>query len=152
MLKLYAMRLPKVGDTLFLKDLAESNTIEDIFESNYFDLPIQSFDVEYNRMMEISDREDKYTPVLVRGMGPNREGRCGIFQKWFKLKTISYWYHMNYKHGISAKGVKYPEPVYRDSKKEEGFCKICNQWIILGNSKKSGNFLWLRHLQKYHKK
>ncbi|AFN82645.1 hypothetical protein EROM_030250 [Encephalitozoon romaleae SJ-2008] len=96
---------------------------------------------------------DMYKPRKVRGVGRLREGCCGICNSWFKLKTSSYWYHMNYKHGISSKGIKYPEPQIRyTGDKVDGFCMICDEWITLGykSNRKSTRFGWFRHCQKKH--
>ncbi len=147
------MKLPKVGNTLFLKDLAESNTLDELFEMNYFDLSLPfSLDSVEKKEPSYEEKSNGYSPKFIRGSGSEREGKCDICEKWFKLKTSSYWYHMNYKHGVNSKGIKCPEPIFKDKNKPvEGYCKMCNQWIYLGNSKKKSNFPWLRHWQKHHK-
>lgn len=99
-------------------------------------------------------KEDQnYRPKLVRGKGIEREGFCDSCQKWFRLKTSSYWYHMNYKHGINSKGKKYPEPILRqNNQKIESFCSICDEWIIICGirGRKSVKYSWFRHFQKTH--
>lgn len=125
------------NNSLFLQDLLESSTIEEILDKNVF----------------YENRENKYQPKFIRGKGPEREGHCEICNKWYKLKTSSYWYHMNYKHGINSKGEKYPEAKIRQrERKVEAFCNQCNDWIPLGINKKGTKFTWLRHLQKNHYK
>lgn len=97
--------------------------------------------------------DDVYRPKKVRGNGNLREGYCCDCNLWFKLKTSSYWYHMNYKHGINSRGIKYPEPETRCLDcKVEGFCKVCNTWIVLGHrkSRRSIMFGWFKHWQKIH--
>ncbi|AFM97923.1 hypothetical protein EHEL_030250 [Encephalitozoon hellem ATCC 50504] len=96
---------------------------------------------------------DVYKPRKIRGTGRLREGYCRMCNLWFKLKTSSYWYHMNYKHGINSKGVRYPEPQIKYvGDKAEGFCAICNDWVVLGHKSngKSTKFGWFRHCQKKH--
>ncbi|ADM11171.1 uncharacterized protein Eint_030260 [Encephalitozoon intestinalis ATCC 50506] len=96
---------------------------------------------------------DIYKPKKVRGAGKLREGYCGMCNLWLKLKTSSYWYHMNYKHGISSKGSRYPEPQVRHvGNRTEGFCTICSKWIVLGHkaSGRSTRFGWFKHCQKSH--
>lgn len=99
--------------------------------------------------------DDIYKPKKVRGFGSSREGYCNVCDVWLRLKTSSYWYHMNYKHGINSRGVKYPEPETRYSEcKVEGFCDVCDGWIVLGhrNNRRSIRFGWFRHWQKNHSK
>jgi len=94
-----------------------------------------------------------YRPKSIRGNGSNREGYCPLCNKWFKLKTSSYWYHMNYKHGVNANGMIFPEPELRDKEyKVEGYCKECKEWISLGVNSRSIKFGWYRHWQKIHSK
>lgn len=148
------MRIPPIGNTLFLKDLAESTTLEDLFNSNYFEiaLPMEYLPDSSNESIRGSaDVTADYTPKYTRGVGSAREGYCKICDRWLKLKTSSYWYHMNYKHGISSKGVRCPEPIFRsDSQRLEGYCKECKKWIFLGNCRRNSRFPWLRHWQKVH--
>ncbi|CAD26182.1 hypothetical protein [Encephalitozoon cuniculi GB-M1] len=96
---------------------------------------------------------DMYKPRKIRGAGKLREGYCEMCNLWFKLKTSSYWYHMNYKHGINSKGIRYPEPQIRYTEhRAEGFCIACNDWIVLGHKAKgrSTKFGWFKHCQKRH--
>lgn len=96
-------------------------------------------------------KKAQYKPKLTRGTGSEREGYCERCDKWFKLKTSSYWYHMNYKHGISATGRICPDPVLRDRNyRVEGFCRECNSWIVLGSNTKNVRFGWFKHWQKIH--
>ena len=46
-----------------------------------------------------------YTPRLIRGKGQYREGLCELCElpSWFNMKFSTYWYHMNFVHGINAK-------------------------------------------------
>lgn len=94
-----------------------------------------------------------YKPRRVRGVWRLREGYCEACCVWLRLKTSSYWYHMNYKHGINSKGIRYPEPQVRYAEHgAEGFCAVCNQWVSLG-SKTAGRptrFGWFKHCQKKH--
>ena len=101
-----------------------------------------------------ADSRGIYKPVRIRGIGMLREGYCEICKTWLRLKTSSYWYHMNYKHGINSRGVKYPEPQMRFvGCRTESFCTVCDKWILLGSSKhgKSAKFGWFKHCQKVHK-
>ncbi|RVD92378.1 meiotic expression up-regulated 26-like protein [Tubulinosema ratisbonensis] len=95
-----------------------------------------------------------YKPVLTRKLITGNEGYCKVCDKWFKLKNSSYWYHMNFIHGINSEGKKYPEPKIRIGvDKLESFCKACNKWIFLGTKRgaKSYRFTWFKHWQKNHK-
>lgn len=99
--------------------------------------------------------DDFYTPRWIRGYGNVREGLCELCNpgQWFRTKQSSYWYHMNFYHGISAStGKPYDSPDdWRESSKVapfvyshgssssdhyiveiEGHCKNCQQWIPLG--------------------
>ncbi|KAI4291769.1 hypothetical protein PAPHI01_1043 [Pancytospora philotis] len=94
-----------------------------------------------------------YRPQAVRGTGAEREGYCVRCDQWFRLKTSSYWYHMNYKHGISAGGQVCPEPKLRTvGSRREGYCKECKAWVPFGKSSKCTRFGWFRHWQKNHSK
>lgn len=99
-------------------------------------------------------KKELYRPKQVRNKGSLREGYCEECNKWFRLKTSSYWYHMNYKHGINSEGLKYPEPGIQFNKnKIESYCVVCKRWICLGHQKnsKSYKFNWYRHWQRDHK-
>lgn len=92
-----------------------------------------------------------YKPSVVRGVGSLREGYCSTCDQWFRMKTSSYWYHMNYKHGISTRGRICPEPRLRiRAGYTEGYCGECHQWILLGATSRSIRFGWFRHWQKLH--
>lgn len=133
----------------------------------------EKYEKEYQKNEKNEDNQI-YRPKHIRGIGIYREGYCQICNKWFRLKTSSYWYHMNYKHGINSKGKKYPEPDLREfNNKIESFCTLCNNWIVLsgckknykngerknGGNKNGGNvrkniknikYSWFRHFQKVH--
>ncbi|KAF7684126.1 Meiotic expression up-regulated protein 26 [Astathelohania contejeani] len=97
---------------------------------------------------------DLYRPRQVRGVGSQREGYCSECNLWFKLKTSSYWYHMNFKHGINSQGTKYPEPITKKTNLGvKAICNKCNKWIHLGNryNKKSIKYNWYKHWQKEHR-
>lgn len=136
------MKLPSLKNTLFLRDLAESNVLDGLFGAGYFDMAPPS----------VSGKANCYSPKLIRGTGVDREGYCERCDRWFRLKTSSYWYHMNYKHGISSKGVRCPEPIFRGANRTESYCGECRKWIHLGNKKRNPRFVWLRHWQKTHTK
>lgn len=56
---------------------------------------------------------DLYTPRLQRGKGDSKEGYCSLCTPgiWLRIKQSSYWYHMNYHHGINAStGSSYDPP------------------------------------------
>lgn len=136
------MRLPSLENTLFLRDLAEGSMLDGLFEPRYPEATLPS----------TSTKSNCYSPRLIRGLGANREGYCELCDRWFRLKTSSYWYHMNYKHGINSKGVRCPEPIFRSSSRTESYCGECRMWIHLGNKKRNTKFVWLRHWQKVHSK
>ncbi|ELQ75386.1 Zn-finger-containing protein [Trachipleistophora hominis] len=97
--------------------------------------------------------KEMYRPKHVKGKGILREGYCDSCNKWFRLKTSSYWYHMNYKHGINSKGKKYPQPYLREMyNRLESYCRMCDKWIFLcsASGKKSVTYAWYRHFQKNH--
>lgn len=98
-------------------------------------------------------QKEGYKPKYIRGKGVLREGLCEICDLWFRLKTSSYWYHMNFKHGISSNGSTYPEPtiVYR-AEKAFSVCQICSKEVSLGASKKTMTYNWYKHFQKDHTK
>ncbi len=132
------MKFQSVGNTLFLKDILDSSAFDELFE--FKDLLIEK-------------PCNEYSPKKIRGSGSKREGYCECCDKWYNMKNSSYWYHMNYKHGINSKGEKYPTPKTRDVRgTTEGYCTICEEWVCLGLSKRNYRFNWLRHMQKTHKK
>lgn len=98
-------------------------------------------------------RNEKYKPKHVRGQGVLREGLCEECDRWFRLKTSSYWYHMNFKHGISSTGIKYPEPeIYYNDNRAYSICNQCNKEVLLGTNNKSMKYNWYKHFQKEHQK
>lgn len=98
-------------------------------------------------------RHQNYKPKNVRGQGVFREGLCEICNRWFRLKTSSYWYHMNFKHGIAANGMTYPEPeIYYENGKAFSVCNNCNLEIPLGGNNKALKYNWYKHFQKEHAK
>jgi len=132
------MKYRSVGNTLFLKDLADSSTLDDIF-----DFKEERTEVTPNG----------YSPRRVRGVGACREGYCETCDRWYNMKNSSYWYHMNYKHGINCRGERYPMPTLRETEGvTEGYCRECRDWIGLGSSKRSFRFSWLRHMQRTHRR
>lgn len=132
------MKYGTVENTLFLKDLADSTTLDDIF----------NFKEE-----TVEPPRNNYSPRRVRGTGSEREGYCETCDRWYNMKNSSYWYHMNYKHGINCRGEKYPMPRVRErGAVREGYCEECGEWVSLGSVKKSFRFSWLRHMQRQHRK
>lgn len=101
--------------------------------------------------MRTRSRNGKYKPKNIRGTGVMREGLCEICNMWFRMKTSSYWYHMNFKHGIASNGDKYPEPLikYRDGK-AFSICNLCDCEVPLGLTSKSIKYNWYKHFQKDH--
>ncbi|KAI5148777.1 hypothetical protein ENBRE01_0527 [Enteropsectra breve] len=107
------------------------------------------------------DSQNCYVPSATRGKGPTKEAFCRLCRGWFRMKNSSYWYHMNYIHGINKNGKRIPEPVLRKKhsalkenkdKKYEGFCKECGKWLVLGNTEKGIKFGWYKHWQREHSK
>ncbi len=145
-----------IKETLFLVDLfsGDENSLKETYEKRLFDRYDFPDFKKINAMANNKYGETKqvrYKPPVIRGVGVTREGLCSYCKKWFRLKTSSYWYHMNYKHGISARGEICPEPKLRErSGKKEGFCKECNAWIELGSKNRSVKFGWFKHWQKTH--
>lgn len=124
-----------------------------------FDSPFPSFASNKNEDIFYTpsnlQNADIYKPKMSRGYGENKEGRCDLCNKWYKLKNSSYWYHMNYIHGISSSGVKYPDPCLKVVHgKLYGNCKKCDDWIFLGyrTGDKSSKYGWYKHCQKVHNK
>jgi hypothetical protein len=101
---------------------------------------------------------DLYTPRFQRGMGEAKEGFCGLCTPgiWLRIKQSSYWYHMNYHHGISAAtGRPYEAPTdfhveriaRTDSSTNEedaaddaaavlrisGICGVCGESVTISN-------------------
>lgn len=117
--------------------------------------------------------DDLYTPRWVRGKGAEREGFCGMCHPgiWLKIKQSSYWYHMNFSHGISAatgrpylaprkikqvlRATSAGEQVYQ----VEAKCDSCAEYICLAHmveprdegrlfEDSSVRLTWWRHQQK----
>lgn len=133
-------------DTLFLLDLDFDHEVDRGAHSDLF-----SAREPHPPLCKIPPVASSYRPRSTRGDGPGREGYCERCDQWFRLKTSSYWYHMNYKHGISASGKVFPEPELRDRDLHvEGFCRECSGWVVLGTSRRSVRFGWFRHWQKNH--
>lgn len=97
---------------------------------------------------------------ITRGTGYRKEARCEICEmqgihSWFRLKQSSYWYHMNFIHGINSQNGRpfdlpigyrhvyikghqlksynnnYHEYPYSLSSEFQGNCKSCSTWIPL---------------------
>ncbi|EJW01314.1 hypothetical protein EDEG_00499 [Edhazardia aedis USNM 41457] len=101
----------------------------------------------------LKKKGSSYRPKHIRGEGPMREGLCEDCNEWFRLKTSSYWYHMNFKHGVASNGEKYPEPdVYFKSGRPVSICPLCDHEIYLGANIKILKYNWYKHFQKNHKK
>lgn len=145
---------------LNLESFLNNNDSLLIFDSDELTLVDHPFHFdEYKITSEIVqtksiEKADSYKPHKTRGIKENKEGYCLPCDKWFKLKNSSYWYHMNFKHGINSKGMKYPEPeIRRNNGKLEGFCEACDGWITVGYKfgDKNYKFGWYRHCQKEHR-
>lgn len=79
-----------------------------LYQANGSPLPVES-PSSFLAEPKIMTREprfdgDLYTPRFQRGAGEAKEGFCGLCSPgvWLRIKQSSYWYHMNYHHGISA--------------------------------------------------
>ncbi len=126
---------------------------------------------------------DIYTPKYQRGVGETKEGFCSLCNPgvWLRIKQSSYWYHMNYHHGISAAtGRPYEQPEHIELEAIEsgenvlvrisGLCGCCEKFICIASvyltdeQKESTaqldelinvnnlNFQpWYRHCQRCHK-
>ncbi|ORD96709.1 MEU26 [Hepatospora eriocheir] len=93
----------------------------------------------------------QYKPKSIRYEGKDREGLCEICKKWFKLRTSSYWYHMNYKHGICSNYKKILDPITRiKSRLIQGYCMFCKDWIDLSSISREYIYSWYRHFIKTH--
>lgn len=147
------------------KESLELNSFNDIIDIEEYFLNKRYNEVYNNFRFELNCFQNKplerhktnekeiYRPKYIRGDGILREGYCENCNKWFRLKTSSYWYHMNYKHGINSKGKKYPSPLLREIyNRLESYCQICDKWIFLcsATGKKSITYAWYRHFQKTH--
>ncbi|KRH93116.1 Zn-finger-containing protein [Pseudoloma neurophilia] len=126
--------------------LNQSNYNQDQYQFDY------NFTPENLEVKTDESQSENYRPKFIRGKGVNREGYCQMCSKWFRLKTSSYWYHMNYKHGINSKGKKYPEPILKQNdQKIESYCTICKKWIVCTiKGRKSIHYSWFKHFQKKH--
>lgn len=123
------------------------NTINNTFNNTFNNIS----DLE-NYLNETENKKYfKYRPEITRGKGVLREGYCKQCDKWLKLKTSNYWYHMNYMHGINTNGQKYPNPELRIIKNiKQGFCKECSKWIDLGKNTNGMRYNWFKHWKKVH--
>lgn len=99
-------------------------------------------------------KNDEYSPKVTRGIGYRKEARCekcetaGTPSVWLRLKQSSYWYHMNFIHGINSQtGLPYQLPqTYRKAsvhsihprsrldagntvKEFQAKCDVCYGWI-----------------------
>ncbi|KAF9762635.1 Meiotic expression up-regulated protein 26 [Nosema granulosis] len=159
---LYAEELFSVDKYLspFVLNSEELYDVDTFYQNNLYEVDMKGY-IERNPPPSSDSipkkhkkrEKDIYKPQQTRGYGQEREGFCNECKKWFRLKTSSYWYHMNYKHGINSNGVRYPEPEVRvKSCKVEAYCQACNEWIVLGNksNQKSIKFGWYKHWQKNH--
>lgn len=100
------------------------------------------------------EAEDLYNPRITRGKGYRKEARCDVCESegrsiWLRMKQSSYWYHMNFIHGINSQsGRPYELPtLYRNAtissvfcrsedrfstaKELQGLCEGCVNWITL---------------------
>lgn len=166
-----------INDTLITADSIEKNSFKEIYEIEEYILRKQAetnsapashfYHEEFfptlnenhpqSTKKKLSTRKLKrhqnYKPKNIRGEGVHREGLCEECNKWFRLKTSSYWYHMNFKHGIAANGMTYPEPVvYYNKGKAFSVCKSCNVEVSLGGNNKTLKYNWYKHFQKEHAK
>ncbi|KAI5169175.1 hypothetical protein PAEPH01_0503 [Pancytospora epiphaga] len=124
-----------------------------LFDFPYFPNPSLSKNELEPPICNMKSTALSYRPSAVRGDGPAREGYCERCNRWYRLKTSSYWYHMNYKHGISAAGKVCPEPELRERNlRMESYCHECKEWIALGTTRRGVRFGWFKHWQKNHSK
>ncbi|ELA48480.1 hypothetical protein VCUG_00089 [Vavraia culicis subsp. floridensis] len=152
------------SNEIITKESLELNSFNDIMDIEEYYLNKQTDDThDYGVYCDfLSEKQltriettakEIYRPKHVRGKGIYREGYCDSCNQWFRLKTSSYWYHMNYKHGINSKGKKYPQPCLRETySRLESYCRMCDRWIFLcsSNGKKSVTYAWYKHFQKNH--
>lgn len=111
---------PPLTGLLNIEDEIEKeikNTLDDKIEFKYsssFDPPPLSVLNDHSIQIRKKRRsDDLYTPRWIRGYGNGREGLCELCNpgQWFRTKQSSYWYHMNFHHGISAStGRPYDSP------------------------------------------
>ncbi|KAM0685820.1 hypothetical protein COBT_002964 [Conglomerata obtusa] len=158
-------------------DSSEQNSFKEIYEIEEYILRKQATDMTVSPAMlyqeeyfpvindmfpkRQSEKKEKkkikknevYKPKYIRGKGVLREGMCEVCNEWFRLKTSSYWYHMNFKHGIASNGSTYPDPkiIYKEGK-AISICNICNKEVLLGANKKAMSYNWYKHFQKEHVK
>lgn len=140
----------------------------------------ENHEISINVIKQAVDGSNMYKPRFVRGQGETREGLCEYCNPgtWHRLKQSSYWYHMNFQHGISSvTGTLYENPVdtrktsywTKKSKKQQGnqgslqinyvqgFCDSCNKWVDItqeNNTDADGNLRltnWYRHAHKCHR-
>ncbi|KAI8056856.1 hypothetical protein BDF22DRAFT_617019 [Syncephalis plumigaleata] len=128
---------------------------------------------------------DMYTPRKVKGEGRAKLGECPVCYEegvstWFRLKISSYWYHMNFYHGIScvtrrpyrnpvqirkhrlsqlpessnASSVSSGSSTEALSELHEGLCHNCDRWIAMDSIRhiavKVPMIYWWKHAQQCH--
>jgi hypothetical protein len=138
--------LPIFSDT-------QSRIEQDLSDDADYASKTQTFEDPDSILKEICDPKlhfsnrnprDLYKPLWIRGTGRRREGRCELCNPpiWLNMKKSTYWYHMNFIHGINSKtGRNYQKPEeYRltlhmlPQKSEyciQGRCHQCNDWILI---------------------
>ena len=136
-----------------------------VFHESFQDSPGSQLAEEYVPFSRISSKENDYKPAEYRGTSLKKEGRCPIcVNSWFRIKQSTYWYHMNYDHGIKSNGEHYDMPVSmkRDSPNEnvKALCGRCAEWVVLKSVRKQGGVFvpfdpefkqWFKHQQKCEK-
>ncbi|KAF7701545.1 Meiotic expression up-regulated protein 26 [Cucumispora dikerogammari] len=100
------------------------------------------------RVYEVKNR-NLYSPLEIRGSGISREGKCPYCLCYLKMKTSNFWYHMNFTHGVSSKGIKYPTPIILDCEIGKYLkCKECSFKIKYNSSKPS--LCYSSYYKHYH--
>lgn len=145
----------EIEEYILRKQAAQMDLLPDyVYKEEFY--PVMDKENKPNDKINVirkQKRKDKYKPKNVRGKGVMREGMCEECNTWFRLKTSSYWYHMNFKHGVSSNGTKYPDPqIYYTRGKAYSVCEICNQEVLLGINSKAIKYNWYKHFQKEHAK
>ena len=124
----------------------ENDKIEEIYENTK--------ENSGNKIRKIFSMTEEYSykPISYRFSGKLREGQCSVCNGWFKLKTSSYWYHMNYIHGINKNNVKIPVEFRTKTTNKflMAYCEICNDWISINTKNNNKTFGWRKHWQKFH--
>lgn len=109
------------------KEIYKSRNQKIQTKNNYKEEIFQPINNEIYKTFEVKNR-NLYSPLEIRGEGTNREGKCPYCLCFLKMKTSNFWYHMNFTHGVSSKGIKYPEPIILDC--ELGKYLKCTQCSI----------------------